>query len=476
MKALISNKTLQKEINKRRAARAAFDVNDFLFPAQLKFKLDPAPFKTALCSRRAGKTIECAADLIDTAIKNPGVICLYITLSRTNAKKLIWKELKEINRNHKLGIRFDNTELSANLPNNSTIYISGAKDATEIEKFRGLPIKLCYIDECQSFRAYLKDLIDDIIAPALMDYAGSLVLIGTPPPVPVGYFVECTTNPSWSHHNWTFFDNPFIASKSGKTHQQLLDRELKRRGVTADDPSIQREWFGRLVMDSDSLLLKYDPNKNHYTELPNAKYSYIMGIDLGFVDADAIAVVAWNESSKVTYLVEEVVVARQGLTELVEQIQKLQKKYDIAKMLIDEGGLGKKLAEEMRRRFHLPVHPAEKQRKMENISFLNDALRTGKFLAKKESRFAQDSYLVEVDRDKSTPDKIKVKDNFHSDIIDAVLYAFKASPAFTYQKPKDIPKQGTPAWFDQQEDDMERAAEEHFTALEEAHKGYGYDE
>lgn len=466
MKLPISNKLIKREQERRKATARAFDVSQYLFDKQLKFKQDVKPFKTAVCSRRAGKTIECAADLIDTALKHNDVICIYITLSRNNAKKLIWKELKKINRDFKLGIHFDNTELSATTRNGSVIYVSGAKDATEIEKFRGLPIKKCYIDECQSFRSYLQDLIDDVIAPALMDHAGELCLIGTPGPVPAGYFFECTQSPAWSHHSWTFFDNPFITQKSGMTHLDLLNRELERRGVTVDDPTIQREWFGKWVMDADSLLLRYEATKNHFDSLPPGKYNYIMGIDVGFNDADAIAIVAWNEDSKVTYLVEELVVAKQDLTSLVEQIQAFRKKYEISKMLIDSGGLGKKLAEEMRRRHHIPVHPADKARKMENVAFLNDALRTGRFMARKDSRFAQDTYLVEVDRDKSTPEKIKVKDNFHSDIIDAVLYAFKESPAFAYQPPSVKPTPNTPAWYDAQVSEMEAAAEEFFSAQE----------
>lgn len=470
VKQSISAKLIQAELDKRKASVSSFNVSEYLFDKQLAFKLDLAPFKTAVCSRRAGKTTECAADLIDTSLKFAGVVCIYITLSRKNAKKLIWKELKEIARTKRLSIHFDNTELSATFNNGSVLYVSGAKDASEIEKFRGLPIKLCYIDECQSFRAYLQVLIDDIIAPALMDHAGSLCLIGTPGPVPAGYFYECTQSEAWSHHGWTFFDNPFIEAKSGMKHQALLDRELKRRGVLISDPSIQREWFGRWVMDSDSLLLKYNPKLNHYEDLPPAAYSYILGIDIGFVDADALALVAWHENSKTTYLVEEIITNKQDLTGLVAQINDLQKRYSISKMIIDEGGLGKKLAEEMRRRHHLPVHPAEKQRKMENVAFLNDALRTGLFKAAKDSRFAQDSYLVEIDRDKSTPDKIKVKDGFHSDIIDAVLYAFKASPAFAYQKPKDKPAKGSKAYYDEQVSEMEEAAQAFFEAQEDATK------
>lgn len=459
-------------------APSAFVLDDFLFDKQLKFVTDPRPFKVAVCSRRSGKTVACAADLVHTALGTPEVVCLYITLSRNNAKKLIWPEIEKLNRKYGLGGMPDNTELSMQFPNGSIIYLSGAKDQSEIEKFRGLALKKAYVDECQSFRSYIQDLIDDIISPALMDYAGTLCLIGTPGPIPSGFFAEIAgvvqgkeaMADAWSHHKWTFFENPWIATKSGKTHQEVLDRELRRRGVTEADPSIQREFFGQWVLDSDSLWIHYTPDINHFSDLPDIKpkkYNYIMGIDLGFVDADAIAVLAWSESSPVTYLIEERVVSKQGLTELVDAIQELRAKYDISKLVIDEGGLGKKLAEEMRRRHGIPVEPADKTRKQENVAFLNDALRTGRFKARRDSKFAQDANLVEIDRDKSTPDKIKISDKYHSDIIDAVLYGFKESPGFAYQPPEKKPERGTPEWAKAEENRMFNEAMAHYREIEE---------
>lgn len=458
----------QAEFLSQYQRQSQFELRQFCFDAQLQFIQDPEPFKVAVCSRRAGKTVACAAHLMDTALRNKDAVCLYITLSRNNAKKLIWREIKKINTAYGLGGVPDNTELSLAFPDrDSIIYLSGAKDSAEIEKFRGLPMKLAYIDECQSFRPYIEDLVDDVIAPALMDYAGHLSLIGTPGPVPTGYFHNAYTQDNgWAKHHWTFWDNPFIASKSGKTHREILERELKRRGVTIDDPSIQREWFGKWILDSDSLLIHYDAGKNHYDELPRGHWTYLCGIDLGFEDADAIAVIAWHEKSPETYLVEEIVTKKQGLSELAAQIQKIMGKYNCAKYVIDEGGLGKKLAEEMRRRFQLPLMPADKARKFENVALLNDSLRSGRFKAKKNSLFAQDSFLVEIDREKSTPERIRVKDSYHSDIIDAVLYAFKESQAFTYQPEVKKPKWGSKEWADEQVTEMERLAEEHFKQQE----------
>lgn len=433
-----------------------FNLSAFLFDKQLAFVEDPSPFKVAVCSRRSGKTVACVAHLISTCISNANSVCLYITLSGSQAKRNVWREVKKLNDKYGLAGRLNEIELSVTFTNGSVLYLSGAKDASEIEKFRGLAIKLCYIDECQSFRSYIKDLIDDIIAPALMDYNGSLCLIGTPGPVPTGYFHECSvTSDAWSKHHWTFWDNPFIPITSGKTHQQVFDRELKRRSVTANHPSIQREWFGKWILDSNSLLLQYNPEKNHFQQLlPNVTYTYIMGIDVGFKDADAIGILAWSEQDPVTYLVEELVTPKQGITELAEQIERLDKKYKVSKMVMDMGALGKKIGEEIIRRHKLPVEAAEKSRKMENIELLNDAMRGGRFKAKSGSRFAQDSYLMEIDRDKSTPDKTVVSNRYHSDIIDAVLYAFKVSPAYTYEPEKPKPKYGSKEWAEQQSSEM----------------------
>lgn len=467
-----SKSLIERELVSR-SAPALFDIKLYLFDKQLAFVEDASPVKTAVCSRRSGKTVACAADLIDTALKHAGVTCLYITLSRSNAKKIVWPELKKINRVHKLEGKIDNTELSITFPNGSVIYCSGAKDASEIEKFRGLAIKKVYIDECQSFRPYIQTLIDDVLGPALLDYAGTLCLIGTPGPIPTGYFHECAHNKAWAHYAWTFFDNPFVVQKSGLTHQQLLDRVLQQRGVSVAHPSIQREFFAKWETDLESLWITYNEELNHYDEAP-VNLTHIMGIDLGYDDADAIGIIGWHESSPVTYLLEELITAGQGITELTEQVLKLQIKYNCAKMVIDQGGLGKKIAEEIRRQKHIPVQPADKARKMENVAFLNDALRTGRFKAKKSSRFAQDSYLVEKDKEKSTPDKIKLKDTYHSDIIDAVLYAFKESPAFAYQPPLEKPAPQTTEWYKQETSAMEQAAEEYFTKMEEASKGDDY--
>lgn len=469
-KPKISKHDALRELARRRGLdKSIFSLDNYLFDKQLSFVNDPAPFKIGVTTRRAGKTISCVADLTNTALADSECIVLYITLSRKNAKRLVWPEFKRLNDKYALGGEVNESDLSIKYPNGSMLYILGASDRTSIEDFRGLALKKVYLDESQSFPNYIEQLVDDVLGPALMDHNGQLILIGTPGPIPNGYFYELTKNTGWSQHNWSYFDNPklpFLAK--GLSHQDMLDRELRRRGVKIDDPSIQREWYGRWVVDESSLVYHYSPTKNHYDSLPReVEWTYIIGVDLGFDDADALAVLAYSEKDPNTYLVEEVVTKGQDISALCGQIGVLVKRYGVTKIVVDTGGLGKKITEEIAKRFTVPMIAAEKQRKSEYIELMNDALRTGTFKIKAKSQFAHDASKVEWDHDKSTPDKKVISSRFHSDICEAVLYAWRESYAFTYKPPLEDPEYGTEAWSSREADMMFNAELERLTEAQE---------
>lgn len=434
---------LKTEIQKNQAPK--FVLKDFLFKEQLALAEEQAKFATAVCSVRAGKTTTCAADLIFTALGRPGIICLYITLARSSAKRIIWPDLHRINREFELGGIPNESDLSFRFPNGSLIYCSGASDSTEIEKFRGLSnVALAYLDESQAFRSHIKELVEEILIKRLYDTNGRLRLIGTPGPIPTGYFYEASQSSKWSHHGWTLHQNPWIEKKSGKSVHELIQQDCDRKGVTLDDPSIQRECFGRWVLDSNSLLLTYEAEKNHYDHLPNGQFVYLLGMDFGFEDADAFTVLGYHEGSPDTYLIEELIAHKQTYEQMNENFNTLYRKYSFSKVMADPGGGGKKLIESLKRRYSVPMQIADKLGKIANYGLLNNALRTRRFFAKKDSRFAQDCNLLEKDRDKSTPERTIVKG--HSDAIDACLYAFRESPAYGYLPPIRKPEKGSPEY------------------------------
>jgi hypothetical protein len=428
-------KEIQKRVHAAKEAEAApkFDLTQHLFPKQLEFVNDPAKRKSAVCSRRSGKSEACVGDLLNTCSTEPNINCAYITLTRVSAKKIIWRIIKRVLKDYKISVsKIDEGELSIEFTNGSMLYISGAKDSSEIEKFRGMSLRKVYIDEGQSFRPYIQELIDDIIDPATWDVDGTICLIGTPGAVPVGFFYDVTHSPGWSNHKWTIFDNPFIKLKSKKDPEEILAQTLKQRGVDRTDPSIQREFFGNWKPDSNSLVFRFDKNLNTTLSVPG-KLTYIFGIDLGYNDADAIAVIGYSYETNKVYLVEEFVKNKLGITDLVNEIERLRQKYEPVKMVMDAGALGKKIQEEIRTRHAIPVEAADKNRKFEFIELLNDDLRTGKFAALPKSRFEEDCLLVQWNRE--DPTRPKVSDMYHSDICDAVLYAWREAKHYFKHEP-----------------------------------------
>jgi hypothetical protein len=446
---------LLKEARHRFGARFERELVDPAFAEQAAFVRDSATFVGAQCTRRAGKSNGIGYRLYRKAKKYPGAMLPYIALTRESAKNIMWPVFREINEKHRLGAVLTESNLTVTLPNEARIVCFGADMKNFIQRLRGIKTPEAAVDEGQSFGSHLSELIDDILTPAISDYEdGALTLTGTPGPIPRGYFYDaCLGKQGYSLHKWSVYQNPYMP------RAKAFVRELmKKKGWDKLNPTYLREWCNEWVLDLDALLLPYVAEKNDYDELPPGHYYYILGVDIGLRDADALAVLAWNEKSPNVYLVEERVTAGQDLTALEQQIQDILSRYEISRIVMDTGGLGAKIAEEFTLRKGIPVEAADKRRKFENAALLKDTLRAGRFKAKKNSRFARDCELVQIDYDYTTPDRLVLKPGFHSDIIDSVLYAFKEAMAFTYRAPASKIAVGSEAWAREEIRRMEEAA------------------
>lgn len=453
--AIIAELKRRQELAAKMNVSPAFAFNNYCFDAQAKFfRGEGARFRTAVCSRRAGKTVGIAADAVDTCLTHDDVTCLYITLTQQNARNIIWGDIMKIIEDHNLECKIDNVRLTVRFPNGSRIVIAGAKDRQEIEKYRGWKLYKCYIDECQSFRPYIEDLVNDIITPALRDLKGYLYMTGTPGPIPAGYFHACSTSDFWNNHHWTAFDNPHMHNPPKLDLYETLAEERTMKGIDENDASYQRETYGIWVEDKDSLVYKFSKSRNISSALPPSnELTYIFGIDIGFNDADAIAVLGYHSKEKIVYLVEEKIVRKQDITSLVNQIKHLKSTYEPVKMVMDAGALGKKIQEEIQQRHGLIIEAAEKVRKVEFIELLNDDLRTSKFKTLQGTVFEEDCMLLQWDRESKlrNPEKPKVSDVYHSDITDAVLYGWRACLHYLAEPDIVQHKPGSDAYMDEME-------------------------
>ena len=254
--------------------RKAMAFRPKLFAQQAAFIKDPRKLKAALCSRRAGKSHMAGCYVIAEALKHPGSTVPYVALTRGHAKRIMWKTLLDLTRPYSPQVNL--TELRITLSNGSDIVLAGANDEATAEVFRGQKFPLVVLDECASFRSHFKEMVEEVIEPALIDLNGTLAMIGTPSAACKGLFFDATTRSDspYSLHKWTILENPFIPHA-----QSWLDERMKERGWTQDTPAYRREWLGEWVASTDSQVYAFSRDKNLAKGIPN-KLDYILGIDL----------------------------------------------------------------------------------------------------------------------------------------------------------------------------------------------------
>ena len=355
------------------AAQKRLGYRDLTFPKQDAFVVDGSKFVVAQCSRRAGKSTGIALRFLKALAKHPGAFCPYIALTRESARNIMWAVLEELDDRFKIGLNFTESNLTVTHPNDARLQLFGADMKNFIRRLKGVKTPGAAIDECQDHGSHLQSLVDDVITPALTDYSDSwLALAGTPGPVPNGYFYEITEQRRYgfSVHKWSLFDNVYLPNA-----QEFVGDLKVRKGWGEDNATLRREWQNEWVLDLESLVFQYQESVNHYESLPLVErgWRHVIGVDLGYHDADAIAVIAWSEQLREAYLVEEVVTTEQGITELALCIGNLINKYNPDRIVCDTGGLGRKIAEEIQSRFRIPIVAAEKVRKSEYIELLKDA-------------------------------------------------------------------------------------------------------
>lgn len=396
-----------------------------LFDKQLAFVDDKARRRTAKCGRRAGKTTVFVILLILRALRNPGRTCVYIALTKGHAKRLAWPTLQAMDKKHNIGMRYNEVELRATLPNGAVIWLTGADKATEIEKLRGDAYPCVVIDEAASFGIRVNYLVDDVLDAALEDYDGECVLGGTPGAACIGKFHEVTTKQTeWSRHAWTVKDNCKFPRWAGKANwrkeaEKMLARKLKEKGWLPDNPTFRREWLGEWIRDDQSLVYRYDPIRN--SKPAESDLECVMGVDLGYDDAFSLEVVGWNKYSGDVWELAAYKASGLTPTDMAALIRDYKELWKPRSIVADTGGLGKAIVEEFNKRHGLSIRPAEKAHKHEYIRMLNDDLLAGRAHALPNGVLANEWSVLQW-----TPGDRRIEDpRYDNHAADAFLYAWR---------------------------------------------------
>lgn len=474
---------LVAEAEKRAKVKGSLDYSQLLFGPQRAFVEDTAHWVLAWCSRRAGKSWGVATKMLKVAFDYPGSTVLYVTNTRRQAKRIMW-DLTLIPMMRSLGIDYhpNQNELQITLANGSRILLGGANDASEIETYRGIKTPLVVIDEAQSFRSYLFTLIDEILDPATLDYDGQVYMTGTPNAACFGYFHDACHGledaEGWSKHSWTLLQNPHL-----KNPTEFLRRKRETQNLREDSPRYRREYMGEWVRDAEGMVFRID-NENIIQSVPEwDDASYVLGMDLGFVDETAFVVIAYSIRAGKLCVVDSW--SRTGMTpsDVAEEVTDLQERYEFEAMVADTGGLGKAYAEEMIQRWALPIEAAEKRQKAAAIEMLNADLDSRAMLLCEPTNTAliHDARRLQWNYDKLARDKAKwgglkdrqrleIDDRTPDHLTDAWLYAYRRCAHYLHQESALGPEKGSKDWWERWEEDLwetQRRAEQRWSLEDE---------
>lgn len=361
---------------------------EMLFPAQRRVWDCTARFFAVLFGRRTGKTFLAAAKLV-TSAKARGGLYVYLALTQRSARLIVWPIVRALAEREGLGQYIHEQTLTLGpLPNGSMIICTGTDDMRTIETWRGTKLSGVVVDECGSQPdSLLRYLIDDILRPALLDVQGWLMLCGTPGLVMAGYWFDLTGPQRMGKvpvFPGTVYDNPTIPHAASE-----LEAMCEEKGWTRDTPTFRREWLAEWCEDTGSLVFPLGP-QNHADALPTKSrtgapldpnaWRYVIGVDVGVVDATAIAVVAAHPHDPREWVVRTEKYQRWITDQLAGRLRELRAIYPGSPIVLDTGGMGRLHAEELMRRFGLPIRAAEKREKESAIRVTRDLLLAGRIL------------------------------------------------------------------------------------------------
>lgn len=144
-----------------------------LTPAQTKIAAAPQRFTVVIAGRRFGKTHFAVRQLCKYAAE-PDQTVWYVAPSYRQAKMIAWKKLRQKLIELRWAKKINETELSIELKNGSTISLKGADN---YDSLRGVGINFLVIDE---FADINPDAWYETLRPTLSDTGGRALFIGTP--------------------------------------------------------------------------------------------------------------------------------------------------------------------------------------------------------------------------------------------------------------------------------------------------------
>lgn len=229
----------------------------------------------------------------------------------------------------------------------------------------------------------------------------------------------------------------------------LLEYEKSLEAMTGSRTSarFQQLRWGRWIRSGEGLVYgSYSPSRNIIEHAPrrpdgtSALTNHVLAMDYGYSNATSFNVLGWREHDPVVYVLKSYKKTNLTPSDAALEAQTLEKAYAFDKIVGDVGGLGKGYAEEARKRFSIPVEPADKNNKRGYIDLFNgDLARARVLLVESETKDLQ-AEMAELPWDVDRKAEAK---GFANHCTDGTLYGWRACSAYHEAPVEERPKPGT---------------------------------
>jgi len=264
----------------------------------------PQRFKVVIAGRRFGKTHLSIRELCFNA-KEPDKTVWYIAPTYRQAKMITWKKLRNKLIDLKWAKKINETELSIELKNGSTISLKGADN---YDSLRGIGLDYLVIDE---FADVTPEAWYETLRPTLSDKMGGALFIGTPKGLGgLGHDLYTMSNEfpdEWKSFQYTTLDGG-----------NVLPEEVEAARRTLDEKVFRQEYLASFETFSGRIFYAFDRTYNVIKWEGVTPRDIHIGMDFNIDPITAVVAVKLNN---ILHIIDEIKIYGSNTDEMVQEIK-----------------------------------------------------------------------------------------------------------------------------------------------------------
>ena len=270
---------------------------------QQTITLDPRRFRVVIAGRRFGKTHLAIRELCWHA-RQPGKDVWYVAPTYRQSKNIVWKKLKNKLQDLRWADKINETELTINLKNGSTISLKGADNH---DSLRGVGLDFIVLDE---FADIDPEAWYETLRPTLSDKQGKALFIGTPKGMNWAY--ELWNMKDEDPKNWISYQ--YTTVDGGNVPMEEIEQAQK----DLDERTFRQEYMATFETFTGRVYYGFERIHNVRACAVADRSVIYVGIDFNVDPMSAVIAIRYGD---VLHVVDEIRLFSSNTTEIVEEIK-----------------------------------------------------------------------------------------------------------------------------------------------------------